>query len=387
MPLASFSLEEILMSKPNKTNPLTMARRQFDDAAKRLGMKKGQVAYELLRLPRRILVVHFPVKLDNGKVRIFTGYRAQHLVTRGPTKGGIRYSPDVTLAEVEALSMWMTWKSSIYGLPFGGAKGGVICNPRRMSQGELERLTRRYAYEIAMLLGPGSDVPAPDVNTTPQIMAWIMDTYSQLQHEPVSGVVTGKPLALWGSEGRDISTAWGVVHIAVQTMKRRGIDPERATAAVQGFGNVGYHTARLLQEKGIKVVAVSDVSGGLYNSNGIDIIAAKKWAEEHGGLLKDYPAALYIPKEVLLELECDLLVPAAAGGVITVENASQVKTKIIVEGANGPTTPLAQAALEKDILLVPDILANGGGGVVSGKEWIQDQLWQKWPLDRVLSVL
>ena len=351
-------------------NPYEVAVAQFDEAADRLGLSQSMRA--VLRKPKRELIVNFPVRMDNGDVQMFTGYRVQHNITRGPAKGGIRFSPQVSLDEVRALAMWMTWKCAVVGIPFGGAKGGVICEPRKLSRNELERLTRRYATEISMLLGPNSDIPAPDMNTNPQIMAWIMDTYSMHQGYSVPAVVTGKPLAIGGSEGRLEATARGVQIVTREAMRHMDMKPEGSKVVVQGFGNVGGITARLLHEMGCKVVALSDISGGVYNPQGIDVPVAMRYSREHGGL-RGLPNTQAITNQELLELPCDILVPAALENQLTKENAARVQARLIIEAANGPTTPEADQILnDKGVMIVPDILANAGGVTVSYFEWVQD---------------
>ena len=351
-------------------NPYAMAISQFDDAAERLGLSQAMRA--ILRKPKRELIVNFPVRMDNGDVEMFTGYRVQHNINRGPAKGGIRFSPEVSLDEVRALAMWMTWKCAVVGIPFGGAKGGVICDPHEMSRGELERMTRRYATEISMLIGPNSDIPAPDMNTNPQIMGWIMDTYSMHQGYSVPAVITGKPLSIGGSEGRLEATARGVQVVTREAMQAFGLSPERCSVVVQGFGNVGSITARLLSELGCKVVGLSDIKGGVYNPDGIDVFAALRHSKEHGnlaGLRSTEP----VTNAELLELPCDVLVPAALENQLTERNAPRIKTRLIVEAANGPTTPEADHILnDRGITIIPDILANAGGVTVSYFEWVQD---------------
>ncbi|GAC1359579.1 MAG: Glu/Leu/Phe/Val dehydrogenase [Ktedonobacteraceae bacterium] len=351
-------------------NAYEVAVAQFDEAADRLGLSQAMRA--VLRKPKRELIVNFPVRMDSGDVQMFTGYRVQHNITRGPAKGGIRYSPQVSLDEVRALAMWMTWKCAVVGIPFGGAKGGVICEPRQLSRTELERLTRRYATEISMLLGPNSDIPAPDMNTNPQIMAWIMDTYSMHQGYSVPAVVTGKPLAIGGSEGRLEATARGVQIITREAMRHMDMQPENSTVVVQGFGNVGGIGAKLLQELGCKVVALSDISGGVYNPKGIDVPTAMRYSREHSGL-RGLSGSEAVTNQQLLELPCDILVPAALENQLTKENAARVRARLVIEAANGPTTPEADQILnDKGIMIVPDILANAGGVTVSYFEWVQD---------------
>jgi len=354
----------------NDVNLYDVAVSQFNDAAERLGLSQPMRA--ILSKPKRELVVNFPVRMDNGNVEMFTGYRVQHNINRGPAKGGIRFSPLVSLDEVRALAMWMTWKCAVVGIPFGGAKGGVICDPRKMSRVELERMTRRYATEISILMGPNSDIPAPDMNTNPQVMAWIMDTYSMHQGYSVPAVITGKPLSIGGSEGRLEATARGVQVITREAMRDYDMVPEDCSVVIQGFGNVGSITARLLHEMGCKVVALSDINGGVYNPKGINIPRALRYSKEHGTLL-ELPDTEPVSNEDLLELPCDILIPAALENQITLENAARIKARLIVEAANGPTTPEAEHILyDRGITIVPDVLANAGGVTVSYFEWVQD---------------
>ncbi len=356
-------------------NPYDMAIAQFDEAADRLGLSQAMRA--ILRKPKRELIVNFPVRMDNGDVEMFTGYRVQHNINRGPAKGGIRFSPEVSLDEVRALAMWMTWKCAVVGIPFGGAKGGVICDPHKLSRSELERLSRRYATEISILIGPDSDIPAPDMNTNPQIMAWMMDTFSMHKGFSIPAVITGKPLAIGGSEGRLEATARGVQFVAIEAMHDLGMRPEDCSVVVQGFGNVGSISARLLHELSCKIVAVSDISGGVYNSNGIDIHRALRHSKEHGTLrgLKDAEA---VTNSELLELPCNVL--------------ARIKARLIIEAANGPTTPDADHILnDRGIMIVPDILANAGGVTVSYFEWVQDLqrfFWAEHEInDRLESIM
>jgi glutamate dehydrogenase (NAD(P)+) len=354
----------------NAVNLYDVAVSQFNDAADRLGLSQPMRA--ILSKPKRELVVNFPVRMDNGSVEMFTGYRVQHNINRGPAKGGIRFSPLVSLDEIRALAMWMTWKCAVVGIPFGGAKGGVICEPRKMSRVELERMTRRYATEISILMGPNSDIPAPDMNTNPQVMAWIMDTYSMHEGYSVPAVITGKPLSIGGSEGRLEATARGVQVITREAMRDYDMVPADCSVVVQGFGNVGSITARLLHEMGCKVVALSDINGGVYNAKGINIPRAVRYSKEHGTLL-DLPETEPISNEELLELPCDVLIPAALENQLTDENAARIKAHMVVEAANGPTTPEADRILnDRGIAIVPDVLANAGGVTVSYFEWVQD---------------
>ena len=350
-------------------SPYQMALRQFDEAVKYLKLKRGIVEY--LRYPKRELTVNFPVKMDDGSVKIFTGYRVHHNIVLGPAKGGIRYHPDVTLDEVRALAMWMTWKCAVVGLPFGGGKGGVICNPKEMSAQELENLTRRYTTEISIMIGPEIDIPAPDVGTNAQVMAWLMDTYSMHKGYSVLPVVTGKPVSIGGSLGRAEATGRGVMIVAREACKHLDMPFEGATAVVQGYGNVGAVAAYLLHDAGCRVIGVSDSRGGVYNPKGLDprdVLRHKKETKSVVG----YPGADTITNEELLELPCDILVPAALEKQITEKNADKIKAKLIVEGANGPTTPDADKILKgKGVFVVPDILANAGGVTVSYFEWVQ----------------
>jgi glutamate dehydrogenase (NAD(P)+) len=353
-----------------------IAVEQFDNAAQYLDIKSG--IRDILRVPKRELIVNFPVKMDDGSVKIFTGYRVHHSTVRGPSKGGIRYHPDVTLDEVRAQAMWMTWKCAVMELPFGGAKGGVVCNPEEMSQQELENLTRRYATEISILMSPEGDVPAPDVNTNPQIMAWIMDTYSMHRGYSTPAVVTGKPVEIGGSLGRFEATGRGVMFTTRKALRHLNMPIEGATIAVQGYGNVGSASAYLLQDKGCKIIAAADVRGGIYNPKGLDTRDVLRFCKETGSVA-GYPGADAITREEILEIECDVLVPAALEKVITARNADKVQAKIVAEGANGPTTPEADKILEdKGIFVIPDILANAGGVTVSYFEWVQGLQFFFW---------
>lgn len=357
-------------------NPWKMALEQFDHAARYLDLKEG--IYEMMRHPKRELTVNFPVRMDDGSVRIFTGYRVHHSTVRGPTKGGIRYSLGVTLDEVRALAMWMTWKVAVANLPFGGAKGGVICNPKELSQNELESLTRRYATEISILMSPEGDIPAPDMGTTPQVMAWIMDTYSMHRGHSLPAVVTGKPVEVGGSLGRLEATGRGVRVIAGEAANYLGMDLAGSTVAVQGFGNVGSVSAKLLQEAGARIVAVSDSRGGIYDPNGLNIAEVVQHKQETGSVA-GFGAAEGVTNAELLELPVDILVPSAMEHQITEKNAPHIQARLIVEGANGPTTPEADVILkERGRLVVPDILANAGGVTVSYFEWVQGLQFFFW---------
>ncbi len=352
-----------------KEDPWESALQQFDRAADHLPLKRG--IREFLAYPKRELTVHFPVKMDDGSVRVYTGHRVHHSTVLGPTKGGIRYHQDVNLNEVRALAMWMSWKCSLVGLPYGGGKGGVVVNPKELSQNELEHLTRRYATEISIMMGPESDIPAPDVGTNPQTMAWIMDTYSMHRGYSTPAVVTGKPVAIGGSLGRVEATGRGCALAAREATKRMGMHLSGATVAVQGFGNVGSIAAYLLADMGCKIIAASDTAGGVVNKAGVD---PRKLIEHKNrtGSVKGFPGTDMITNEALLELPCDILVPSALESQITEENARRLKTKLIVEGANGPTTPGADDVLDdRKIMVIPDILANAGGVIVSYFEWVQ----------------
>jgi glutamate dehydrogenase (NAD(P)+) len=365
----------------NLVNPYDVAVAQFDEAAEHLGLSQAMRA--ILRKPKRELIVNFPVRMDNGDVEMFTGYRVQHNINRGPAKGGIRFSPQVSLDEVRALAMWMTWKCAVVGIPYGGAKGGVICDPHKMSSPELERLTRRYTTEISIIIGPNSDIPAPDMNTNAQIMGWMMDTYSMHQGYSVPAVITGKPLSIGGSEGRLEATARGVQVVTREALRDLEMRPDRCSVVVQGFGNVGGIAARLLSNLGCKIVGLSDIKGGIYNPKGIDVAAAMRFTKEHGNLL-GLPGTETVTNEELLELPCDVLVPAALENQLTRSNASRVKARLVVEAANGPTTPEADAILnERGITVVPDILANAGGVTVSYFEWVQDLQRFFWAEDEI----
>lgn len=338
---------------------------------------------EVLKRPRRTLVVSVPLRMDNGVIKVFTGYRVQHNGSRGPFKGGIRYHPSVTLEEVTALAMWMTWKSAVLDIPYGGAKGGVVCDPKQMSRRELEGLTRRYTTMILDFIGPYKDVPAPDVYTDEQTMAWLLDTYNQFHGYSVPEVVTGKPIAVGGSEGRREATSRGVVICAREAAKDLGIPTKDATVAVQGFGKVGANAAKIFQDEGWKIIAVSDSASGVYDAKGLDIAKALEYKERTGKLM-GLPGAKTITNDELLSMECDVLVPAALENQLTRSNAADVSAKIVVEGANGPTTPEADKIMyEKGVMLVPDILANAGGVTVSYYEWVQNLNREHWTEEEV----
>ena len=353
-----------------KQDPWDIALAQFDIAADKLHLNPNM--REILSRCQRELIVHFPVRMGNDVVKVFTGYRVQHNVTRGPAKGGIRYHPDVNLNEIKALAMWMTWKCAVVNIPYGGAKGGVACDPKQLTSQQLETLTRRYATEISILIGPDRDIPAPDVNTNPQIMAWLMDTYSMHVGYSAPAVVTGKPLAIGGSEGRNEATARGAVYTIIEAAKHLGVDLDGARVVVQGFGNAGMFSARLLAELGATVVAVSDTGGGSYNEKGLDPAKVDAYKRETGSVT-GFPGTERVTNRELLELPCDILVPAAIENQIDGANASRIKAKIIAEAANGPTSPEADRILfDKGVFLIPDILCNAGGVTVSYFEWVQD---------------
>jgi len=351
-------------------DPWEMALRQFYRACEHIPMKRG--IREYLAHPQRELTVNFPVEMEDGTVRVFTGYRVHHSMVLGPTKGGIRYGPQVHLNEVRALAMWMTWKCALMHLPYGGAKGGVACDPRALSPRELERLTRRYATEISIIVGPDRDIPAPDIGTNDQIMAWFMDTISMHAGHSVAAAVTGKPISIGGSAGRREATGRGVMIAAREAARVRGLPFAGARVAVQGFGNVGATAAYLMHDRGCRIVAVSDIYGGIYNPEGFDPRAVLRHVRATGGV-GGFPHTTPVSNAALLEIPCDFLVPAAIEGQITRDNAARLKAQIVVEGANGPTTPEADEILEeRGVLIVPDILANAGGVIVSYFEWVQD---------------
>jgi glutamate dehydrogenase (NAD(P)+) len=357
-------------------NAWAVAQQQFDLAAERLNLDPG--LRRVLREPRRELTVHFPVKMDDGSVQVYTGYRVQHNLGRGPAKGGIRYHQDVSLDEVKALAMWMTWKCAVVGIPYGGGKGGVIVDPKKLSQKELEALTRRFFTEIEVLIGPERDIPAPDVNTNGQIMAWMMDTYSMHAGHTVPGVVTGKPISLGGSEGRNEATARGTVFCVVEAARHLGIELNKAKVAIQGFGNAGSIAATLISDEGATVVAVSDSTGGIHNPNGLDIKRVINWKKEHG-TVQGFPGAEDITNAAVLEVPCDILIPAALENQISERNAGNIKARLIAEAANGPTTPEADRILFKaGKFMIPDILCNAGGVTVSYFEWVQDLNRDHW---------
>jgi len=365
-------------SSGNNNNILDNALTSYNEAAKHVRMPTG--IYDILRYCKRELTVNFPVRMDDGSVKTFTGYRVHHNTVRGPSKGGLRYHPSIDLDDVRALAMLMTWKCAVVGIPYGGAKGGIVCDPRQMSERELENMTRRYATEISILMSPGGDIPAPDINTNEQVMAWIMDTYSMHSGYSVPAVVTGKPLAIGGSPGRREATGRGVMFCVREALKHLNMPTKGATVAVQGFGKVGSAAAYLLQSKGLKVIGIGDVNGGIYNPNGIDVHDLLRYVKEEGAsYVKSYPGCDAISNEELLSLECDVLVPAAMENQITGRNADKVKAKILAEGANGPTTPEADKILaDKNVFVIPDILCNAGGVTVSYFEWVQGLQFFFW---------
>jgi glutamate dehydrogenase (NAD(P)+) len=374
------------MVEVGETSPFEMAKKQVDIAAKYLNLDPGSI--DKLKNTKRELIVHFPVEMDNGKVKIFTGYRVQHNVARGPAKGGIRYHPDVDLDEVRALAMWMTWKSAVVNIPFGGAKGGVQCNPKQMSLHEIEHLTRRFTWEISLMLGPEQDIPAPDVNTNPQVMAWIMDTFSILKGYSVPGVVTGKPVELGGSLGRFEATGRGVVITSLDALKYLKIPVEGTKVVIQGCGTGGGVAAMHFDRLGAKVIAISDSQRGLYNEKGLDVKKILDYKARYQCFVCETKDETEITNQELLELKCDILVPAAIENQITGKNASRIKAKVIAEGANGPTTPEADEILnDKGIFIVPDILANAGGVTVSYFEWVQNLQELIWSEEEVLDRL
>ena len=367
------------------TSPLEVAIRQLEITAEMLNLESG--ICEVLKKPKRSIIVSVPIKKDNGEVNVFTGFRVQHTDARGPYKGGIRYHPDVTLEEVTALAMWMTWKCAVVELPYGGAKGGVKCNPKELSIGELERLTRRYTTMILNFIGPYQDVPAPDVYTDAQTMAWIMDTYSQFKGYMVPEIVTGKPLHLEGSEGREAATALGLICCINEAAKYFGIKSKGATVVVQGFGKVGLNIAQLVYVQGCKIIALSDSKGGIYNPDGINPAKVNEHKKRTNSVI-NYEGCENITNEELLEKECDILIPAAMENQITKENAGNIKAHLLAEGANGPTTPEASKILtEKGIFMIPDILANSGGVTVSYFEWVQNLHREHWTKEEVYSKL
>ncbi|MGC1660062.1 MAG: Glu/Leu/Phe/Val dehydrogenase [Candidatus Acidiferrales bacterium] len=366
-------------------NPYRISQIQFDIAAEHLKLDPG--LRQILRTPKRILEVSVPTKMDNGQIKVFTGYRVQHNMARGPAQGGIRYHPGVTLDEVKALAAWMTWKTATVNIPFGGGKGGVICDPKRMTKSELERMTRRYASEILPIIGPEQDIPAPDVYTDPQTMAWIMDTYSMTKGYSSLGVVTGKPVSIGGSEGRQEATARGCLVAVEEACKIKKMSIRGSSVAIQGFGNAGSMAAKLFADKKARIVAISDSRGGVFNSRGIDPLKAMRY-KERSGTVVGMPGTSRISNDDLLTMKCDILIPAALENVITLNNADQIKARIVAEAANGPTTPHADEVLaRKGITLLPDILASAGGVTVSYFEWVQGLPSFFWSSSEVLAKL
>jgi glutamate dehydrogenase (NAD(P)+) len=359
-----------------ESNPWESQTARFDFAAQKLSLDEG--LWKILSKPSREITVYIPVMMDDGHLEVFTGYRVQHSIARGPAKGGLRYSPDVNLDEVRALAAWMTWKCAVVNIPFGGAKGGVICDPKKMSMNELERMTRRYTAELIEFIGPEKDVPAPDMNTNEQVMAWMMDTYSMHMRQTVTAVVTGKPLNIGGSRGRKEATGRGVMIVANEALKKLGMTPEKTRVIVQGFGNVGSHAARLMHEQGYKIIGIAEWDGGLYNSKGIDI--DELWEHrQRNGTIHGFAGAEKADSAELLITDCEMLVPAATEAVITSQNAPKIKAKILVEGANGPTTAAADDILQDNhVFVIPDILANAGGVTTSYFEWVQDRQGYFW---------
>lgn len=366
-------------------SPLNVAKQQIDRTGKLLDLEPGII--EILKKPRRSLIVSVPIKRDNDEIEVFTGFRVQHTDVRGPYKGGIRYHPDVTLEEVTALAMWMTWKTAVADIPYGGAKGGVDCNPKKMSDGEIERLTRAYTTLIKDFLGPFRDVPAPDVYTNSQTMAWIMDTYSQFEGYLVPEVVTGKPLQLQGSEGRQAATARGATYCTIEAAKRLRLKLKGSSVVIQGFGKVGYNAARFLYDQGCKIIGLSDSRGGIFNREGINPLSVYEHKKRTGSVV-NFQNYQTITNRELLETSCDILVPAALESQFTKKNADKIATRLLVEGANGPTTPEASEIFaEKGIFTVPDILANSGGVIVSYFEWVQNLNREHWSEKEVLKKL
>jgi len=367
--MKSISLEQ-------EINPWEAQAARFDQAARKLNLDEG--LWKIMRYPNREIILHIPVMMDNGQLEVFTGFRVQHSIARGPAKGGIRYSPDVTLDEVRALASWMTWKCAVVNIPFGGAKGGVICDPRKLSQIELEKITRRYTAELVEFLGPEKDVPAPDMNTNEQTMAWIMDTYSMHMRHTVTAVVTGKPLDLGGSRGRKEATGRGLMIVCDEALKKLKLNVEDSRVIIQGFGNVGSNAARLMHAQGYRIVGVSEIDGALYNPKGIDLDSLMEYKGREG-VIRGFPGAENVDLNEFLLMDCDILMPAATENVITSQNADRIKARILIEGANGPTTAAADEILaEKGVFVMPDILANAGGVTVSYFEWVQDRQGYFW---------
>jgi len=364
------------VSLEQEINPWEAQAARFDLAAQKLNLDEG--LWKVLRYPNREIIVHIPVAMDNGTLEVFTGFRVQHSIARGPAKGGIRYSPDVTLDEVRALASWMTWKCAVVNIPFGGAKGGVICDPHKMSMGELERMTRRYTAELFEFIGPEKDVPAPDINTNEQTMAWIMDTYSMHMRQTVTAVVTGKPINIGGSRGRREATGRGILVVCDEAIRKLGLNRESTRVIVQGFGNVGSNAANLMTEAGYKVIGIAEVDGGIYNKNGLDLTALLEYRQRNG-TIQGFPGAEPFDAGELLVTDCEILIPAATENQLTSRNADRVKCRILAEGANGPTTAAADEILaDKRVFVIPDILCNAGGVTTSYFEWVQDRQGYFW---------
>jgi glutamate dehydrogenase (NAD(P)+) len=373
------------ISLEKETNPWESQAARFDLAARKLNLDEG--LWKILRYPTREIIIHIPVAMDDGRLEVFTGYRVQHSIARGPSKGGVRYSPDLTLDEVRALASWMTWKCAVVNIPFGGAKGGVVCDPHKLSMGELERITRRYTAELMEFIGPEKDVPAPDVNTNEQIMAWMMDTYSMHMRQTVTAVVTGKPLNMGGSRGRREATGRGLMVACDEALKKLSMNREETRVVVQGFGNVGSNAAHLMYEQGYKIIGIAEVDGGLYNKNGMDLDALMAHRQRNG-TIHGFPGAEAHDPADLLITDCDVLIPAATENVITTQNAYKVQARILCEGANGPTTAAADDILaEKKVFVIPDILANAGGVTASYFEWVQDRQGYFWKESVVIEQL
>jgi glutamate dehydrogenase (NAD(P)+) len=364
-------------STDKEFNPWEAQAARFDFAAKKLSLDEG--IWKILRYPQREIIVHIPVLMDDGRIEVFTGYRVQHSMARGPAKGGVRYSPEVTLDEVRALASWMTWKCAVVNIPFGGGKGGVICDPKKLSMSELEKITRRYTSELIEFIGPEKDVPAPDVNTNEQTMAWMMDTYSMHMRQTVTAVVTGKPLNIGGSRGRREATGRGVMIVCDEALKKFGLERESTRVIIQGFGNVGSNAAKLMRDAGYKVIGIAEYDGGLHNTNGIDIDALLEHRQRNGTVVGFKGAEAVKNSAELMTEDCDILAPCATENVITSKNAERIKAKIIAEGANGPTTSVADDILaDKKVFVIPDILANAGGVTASYFEWVQDRQGYFW---------
>jgi glutamate dehydrogenase (NAD(P)+) len=366
------------VSLEQELNPWEAQAARFDFAAQKLNLDEG--LWKILRYPNREIIVHIPVSMDNGTLEVFTGFRVQHSIARGPAKGGVRYSPDVTLDEVRALASWMTWKCAVVNIPFGGAKGGIIVDPKKLTLSELEKLTRRYTAELIEFLGPEKDVPAPDLNTNEQTMAWMMDTYSMHMRQTVTAVVTGKPINIGGSRGRREATGRGVMIVCDEALKKFEMARDNTRVVIQGFGNVGSNAAKLMYDAGYKIVGIAEYDGGLYNPRGIDIDALLEYRDRnnHRGIV-GFPGAESADSGDLLVAGCEILIPAAIENVITSQNAASIKAKIICEGANGPTTAAADEILaDKKVFVIPDILANAGGVTASYFEWVQDRQGYFW---------